>query len=1067
MTLERTKSIIDDCLTAYLKLKLDNSQSAFDNADNSYFSYSPGAQADGTRSPGTPGMTSARSKTVSDQEKRADEDESSPDEPLSASIKNFAEFAAFQLSPLRSPRRIAKPVDTPSLPTNHRVPRKPLPSQTIAGSSIQSLPPNPQNTPPANAPRMSSMSQRRPKATSPLSPEQSITPEQYQRAKRIFRPLEDDMIQNYGAYDSLNTCFSTYRSRVVGRTHSESALRTPPPERTNAAPQPQHGVSDARLPQVDAKTLLLGDFAENGDWWTGQLERQLSVPLDAKHGRPGRHGITSKSPCIDWTKLDKWYEAVQSCERDWQARVNSSTFETDAAIKTPILTPRARHELETDLRIARDHVERALFKITENLLRRPGRLLKEPQDIRFLLIVMSNPLLYPRHVQERRLLAARGRSSRVRPGSVRRPSASTAQTNDPSKHAGILKRCFGLLAGSSDVCHRYMINWFSRMPEGRFLDLVDLVSSFVSYRLSRRKTVSKKINAVDDNGLIPDLTGSALRTSTQLQRAAGLSGGTKSTEKKASNEPDYADDWQLRAAAKVMTLLFAANNQWPRPDPKTTSSPLESLDRDPRPRSALQGQLLPVSDFYISLLDFQDVIADFKAWESKKPTLTFCSYPFFLSIGAKIRILEYDAKRQQDTVARETFFNNVILGHNAGDVYLQLSVRRECVVEDSLKRISEVTGGSQGDRDLKKTLKVHFLGEEGIDAGGLRKEWFLLLVRDIFDPEHGLFIYDEDSRLAYFNPHSFETSDQYFLVGVLLGLAIFNSTILDVPLPPFAFRKLLASGPLNPGGPSPSTVTVPGIRSTMAYTLDDLAEYRPSLAQGLRQLLSFEGDVQSTYMWSFTAPVSRYGVVTEHLLCPDGAKRPVTNANRQEFVALYVRFLLDTLVARQFDPFKRGFFTVCAGNALSLFRAEEIELLVRGAADARLDVDALKAVAVYEGFRSREAGNLPIKGADVPEKVEIVKWFWEFFREAEGSMQRRLLQFITGSDRVPAVGAAGLVLKVQAGGDGTGVDPAEENRFPVARTCFNAIVLWGWKSRKRLETMVRGAVEGSEGFGLK
>jgi E3 ubiquitin-protein ligase HECTD2 len=50
--------------------------------------------------------------------------------------------------------------------------------------------------------------------------------------------------------------------------------------------------------------------------------------------------------------------------------------------------------------------------------------------------------------------------------------------------------------------------------------------------------------------------------------------------------------------------------------------------------------------------------------------------------------------------------------------------------------VSEVVGSSQ--EEVKKGLRIEFIGEEGIDAGGLRKEWFLLLVREVFDPNHGM-----------------------------------------------------------------------------------------------------------------------------------------------------------------------------------------------------------------------------------------------------------------------------------------------------------------------------------------
>lgn len=56
-------------------------------------------------------------------------------------------------------------------------------------------------------------------------------------------------------------------------------------------------------------------------------------------------------------------------------------------------------------------------------------------------------------------------------------------------------------------------------------------------------------------------------------------------------------------------------------------------------------------------------------------------------------------------------------------------------MNNRLRRISEVVGSGQG--DIKKGLKIDFVGEEGVDAGGLRKEWFLLLIREVFDETHG------------------------------------------------------------------------------------------------------------------------------------------------------------------------------------------------------------------------------------------------------------------------------------------------------------------------------------------
>jgi E3 ubiquitin-protein ligase HECTD2 len=306
-----------------------------------------------------------------------------------------------------------------------------------------------------------------------------------------------------------------------------------------------------------------------------------------------------------------------------------------------------------------------------------------------------------------------------------------------------------------------------------------------------------------------------------------------------------------------------------------------------------------------------------------------------------------------------------------------------------------------------------------------------------------MFTYDDESHFCYFNPNSFETTDQFFLVGVVLGLAIYNSTILDVALPPFAFRKLLAAAPAT----MPGSTTHP--KPSMTYSLEDLAEFRPALANGLRLLLEFDGDVESTFCRDFVADVERYGQMVQVPLCPDGENRAVTNANRREFVDLYVRYLLDAAVVRQFEPFKRGFFTVCGGNALSLFRPEEIELLIRGS-DEPLDIASLRAVSICENWGVPNAA----------ETEPVVQWFWQSFQNACPKDQRKLLSFVTGSDRIPAMGATNLVIKLSCLGN-------DSPRFPVARTCFNQLSLWRYSSKEKLERLLWRAVFESEGFGLK
>ena len=543
--------------------------------------------------------------------------------------------------------------------------------------------------------------------------------------KLIFRPLENYILKCFNNCDCLNASFLTPKPSQPTRAASEGA--TSPKK-----PSDWHCPKES-LPRLDAKTLLLGNFAENGMWWTGEspVERHRShrygvnSPEESSEER-----VSLKTPRIDWVELSEWYRVILSAGQSWQSRWQQPQTSGGFSKNSPSAAD--VREIEEDMIEASAHLQRTLLKATESLLRRPGRPLKIPEDCRFLFILLANPTFYPLdsldfetpapHRMQRSMshdetttLHVPSSSSRPKTASSRRPPDTS--TGSAGKHSGIVKRILGLLSNTSLECNHHFVIWFSRFSESQFRKLVDLVGSFVTYRLTRQHGRKPSNSHNLDSGLIPSITGPGPGSSAQLHAALGVA-GTSKVFGKSKDSIVYGEDWQVKAAARVMSLLFSANiggiNLRHEAVKDSLSDPA-TLSSVARQRACSHGQLLPTSSFYNTLLDYSDLIADFEIWESRRSKFSFCQYPMFLSMWAKIHIMEYDARRQMEIKAREAFFTS-IMNRKAVSQHLVLKVRRDCLVEDSLRGVSEAVG--TGQEEVKKGLRIEFSGEEGVDAGG-------------------------------------------------------------------------------------------------------------------------------------------------------------------------------------------------------------------------------------------------------------------------------------------------------------------------------------------------------------
>ncbi|KAF8562205.1 hypothetical protein P879_04540, partial [Paragonimus westermani] len=401
--------------------------------------------------------------------------------------------------------------------------------------------------------------------------------------------------------------------------------------------------------------------------------------------------------------------------------------------------------------------------------------------------------------------------------------------------------------------------------------------------------------------------------------------------------------------------------------------------------------------------------------------LSFMRLPFLLQTSSKTVLLYYDNRMRMLDEQRGAFLQSLIV-NNPELPFLKLHICRERVVEDALLAL-EITC-LERPSDLKKQLLIEFEGEQGVDEGGLSKEFFQLIIEKIFDPIYGMFVCDDDLGTYWFNPVPLEDLDrEYCLIGTLLGLAIYNDIILDVRFPSVLYRKL--SGKLG--------------------TFEDLKDARPDLIIGLQALLDYEDDnfeeaFDYTFVISYQDP---FGNTLQHELLPNGASIPVTKANRKDFVDRYADFLLNESVKKQFTAFRRGFQMVVDESPLTfLFRPDEIELLVRGSPE--YDFKELERVTNYDDYT-----------AESP----VIRNFWHVVHNMTSDQQRQLLQFTTGSDRIPVGGMSKMKFTIARQG-------ADAERLPTAHTCFNILLLPDYPTLEQLERLLLLAITYCKGFGM-
>lgn len=354
----------------------------------------------------------------------------------------------------------------------------------------------------------------------------------------------------------------------------------------------------------------------------------------------------------------------------------------------------------------------------------------------------------------------------------------------------------------------------------------------------------------------------------------------------------------------------------------------------------------------------------------------------------------------------------------------ELKISRGRILEDAYRILSNVTCVDR----LRSKLWVEFDGEEVLDYGGASREFFYLLSREMFNPYYGLFEYSAaDNYTLQINPCSGMCNEDhlsYFkFIGRVAGMAVYHGKLLDA----FFIRpfyKMMLGKPI---------------------TIKDMEAVDTEYYNSLRWIM--DNDPAELDL-RFSVDEDLFGQMQQRELTPGGAELPVTQENKGRYVDLVIQWRFASRVRPQMNAFLEGLNELVPLALLRVFDEHELELLMCGI--GQIDVRDWRRHTVYKG--GYHANHV------------VVQWFWRLVLSFGNEMRSRLLQFVTGTSRVPMNGFAEL-----HGSNGPQPFTLERwgspTNLPRSHTCFNRLDLPMYESYQDLREKLVQAIEGSESFG--
>uniref|UniRef100_A0A672U8U0 E3 ubiquitin-protein ligase n=1 Tax=Strigops habroptila TaxID=2489341 RepID=A0A672U8U0_STRHB len=366
---------------------------------------------------------------------------------------------------------------------------------------------------------------------------------------------------------------------------------------------------------------------------------------------------------------------------------------------------------------------------------------------------------------------------------------------------------------------------------------------------------------------------------------------------------------------------------------------------------------------------------------------------------------------------------------NALPSHVKISVSRQTLFEDSFQQIMNMKP-----YDLRRRLYIIMRGEEGLDYGGIAREWFFLLSHEVLNPMYCLFEYaGKNNYCLQINPASSINPDHltYFrFIGRFIAMALYHGKFIDTGFTLPFYKRMLNKRP----------------------TLKDLESIDPEFYNSI--VWTKENSLEECGLeLYFIQDMEILGKVTTHELKEGGESIRVTEENKEEYIMLLTDWRFTRGVEEQTKAFLDGFNEVVPLEWLRYFDEKELELMLCGMQE--IDMNDWQKNTIYRHYTKNS---------------KQIQWFWQVVKEMDNEKRIRLLQFVTGTCRLPVGGFAELIGACARGSWGAERGLWRDGDCGAAHSLcclssFNRLDLPPYKSYEQLKEKLLYAIEETEGFG--